>query len=506
MTKKLFAVLLALMMLVSCATGLAENAMGSKVQSTEENELMFWAEWYDRVANMPPNFQDIADAEGITMTFIPRPEDEKEFVTLKIISGEIPDILRDFDFPTYDSFYQQGVLHEVPVEMIKQYAPNLAAWAETNGGENVWKYYERDGRNYSVPIMWTLAKDNRVLGIREDLFEKAGAPIPTTIEEMGDSLQILHDALNIAPLTATSMQGGLDWVFGAYGAYLNFHVGDDGELEYGYIEDGAKDALTVLADWYSRGLIDPEFYVNTDDTMQDKWDAGEAAILEHEWYFFMPQPAFYLGKFYETCMELNPDAKITIIDAPTGDGTHTGFALGNVVTSSGLQFGAHLSDEKIARYLQFFDKYSFTKEGYYKLMWGDEGVSYTYDEVNGVTWLPGYETKEERDAAGIGITGLPGCFNDYDLQAPIMTAPQYLDMRMDGPTHSSGEMDVMSPVYRPVYNEKIESLNMLIRQGFIDIITGARPVDDFEGLRDEWLASGGQDVMDESIAAYEALK
>lgn len=508
MTRKLISLVLALAMLLACGSAFAQNAMGNKVKSTEENELMFWAESYDRLANMPKNVQDVADAEGIIMTFIPRPEDEKEFVNLKIISGEIPDYVRDFDFPTYSSFVDQGVLAEVPVEMIQENAPHLYDWAVSNGGENIWGYYARDGKNYSVPILWTLAKDNRVLAIREDLWQKAGVTeIPTTIEEMGAALEQIHEQLGIAPLSACTMQSGLDWVFGAYGAYLNFHVNDEtGELEYGYIEDGAKEALAVLADWYAKGLIDPEFYVNTDDNMQDKWDNGEAAILEHEWYFFVPQQCFYLGKFYETCMANNPDAKITIIDAPTGNGTDRGFTLGNVVVSSGLQFSAELSEEKIARYLQFFDKYSFTFEGLAKMLWGDEGVSYTYDEKTGVTWLPGYETKEERDAAGIGITSLPGCFNDYELQIPFMTAPEYIEQRMDAPTHSSGEVDVMLPVYRPIYNEKIEALDMILRQGFIDIITGARPVDDFEAIRDEWLASGGQEVLDESIAAYAAMQ
>ncbi|MGI6689685.1 MAG: hypothetical protein ACOX63_02365 [Christensenellales bacterium] len=505
MARKLTSLALILILLFSTNLAMANNVMGNKVQSTEENELMFWAEWYDRVATLPPNFRDVEEAEGIKMTFIPRPEDEKEFLTLKIVSGEIPDIIRDFGFVTYDSFYQQGVYAEVPVELIKENAPLLVEWAEKNGGENIWKYYERDGKNYSVPIMWTLAKDNRVLGIREDLFQAAGAKIPTTIEEMGESLQLIRDKLNIYPLTATSLQSGLDWVFGAYGAFLNFHTGDDGAIEYGYIEDGAKTALQVLADWYARDLIDPEFYVNTDDNMQDKWDSGQAAICEHEWYFFMPQPAFYLGKFWESAMAQNPEAIITIIDAPTGDGTNRGFSLGNVVVSSGLQFGSHLSEEKIARYLRFFDKYSFTHEGYAKLMWGDEGVTYTYDEENGVQWLDGYKTKEERDAYGIGITSLPGCFNDYDLQAPFMTAPQYLEMRKEGPTHSSGKIDVLQPVYRPIYNEKIEALNMFIRQAFIDIIIGDRPVDDFESIRDEWLSMGGQEVMDEAIAVYEEL-
>lgn len=503
--KKLVSLVLALAMILSIGVAYAETY--DRVQSVDDNEYMFWTTELDRVADMPPLFEKIQEEEDIKITWIARPEDEKEFLNLKIISGEIPDIIRDFDFPTYDSWVNQGVLAEVPVELIKEHAPNLAAWAENAAGENVWNYYMRDGKNYSVPIMWTLAKDNRVLGIREDLWTAAGVTeFPTTIEEMGTALEQIKSSLNIAPLTATSLQFGLDWVFGAYGAYLNFHVNDEtGELEYGYIEDGAKEALAVLADWYAKGLIDPEFYVNTDQTMQDKWDAGQAAILEHEWYFFVPQACFYLGQFYENCMALNPDAKVSMIQAPTGNGTDHGFALGNVVTSSGLQFGAHLSQEKIARYLELFDKYSFT-ESMLVTQWGIEGETYTYTEEGGVQFLEGYQTQEEKDAYGIGIMNIPGCFNDYDLQAKFMTAPEYRELRFEAPTYSSGEQDVLSPVYRPIYNEKIEALNMIVNQGFIDIITGARPVDDFEAIREEWLANGGQEVMDESIAAYAAMQ
>lgn len=513
MTRKLVALMLALLLLTG-SVALAESTVADRVQ-TQGNELMFWTPFIDRLAELPPIFQDIAKEEDFTFLWVATPTNMKDFLNLKIAGNEIPDILRDFDFPTYSSYVDQGILAELPVATIQENAPGLYDWSVKYGGENIWKYYERDGKNYSVPILWTLAVDNVVVGIREDLFEKAGAAIPTTIEEATASFTKIKDELGIAPVTGITSTGSgdslstLSWVFGAYGVGLNFYVGDDGEIHYGYIEDGAKEALATLRDWYDKGLIDKEFVVNTSDNAQEKWDSNRAAVVQHEWYFFIPGQAFYLGQFYEGAMALNPDAKITILDALKGPGGKSGYTQSNPVVSSGLQFGVHLEDqpEKVAKYLRIFDKYSFTREGVELLNYGYEGKTYTYDEAEGVKWLPGYETKEERDKYGIGIYGaLPGCFNDYDLQARYMTQPKYMEARNAAQAKGGGYVDALVPVYRPVYNEKIDSLNMIIRQGFLDIITGARALDDFETLREEWLSAGGQAVMDEAVASYAALK
>ena len=87
-----------------------------------------------------------------------------------------------------------------------------------------------------------------------------------------------------------------------------------------------------------------------------------------------------------------------------------------------------------------------------------------------------------------------------------MIAPKYVELRNEAPTHSGGKMDLLNPIYRPVYNEKKATLDSIVSQAFGDMVLGTRPVDDLDKVYEEWLAAGGQEIMDEAREIYAGLK
>ena len=89
---------------------------------------------------------------------------EKDAVTLRISSGDIPEILWDVPFGDYRTYVDQGVVAEIPVDWIKEYAPDYYDWIIENVGEDAFGYTDVDGKNYSMLTPWTLANDGRVLG------------------------------------------------------------------------------------------------------------------------------------------------------------------------------------------------------------------------------------------------------------------------------------------------------------------------------------------------------
>lgn len=62
---------------------------------------------------------------------------------------------------------------------------------------------------------------------------------------------------------------------------------------------------------------------------------------------------------------------------------------------------------------------------------------------------------------------------------------------------------ILDPFYRPVYNEKAEILDKVYNDAYIDFITGARSLDEFDAFVEEWLAAGGQEVLDEAQQVYD---
>ena len=70
-------------------------------------------------------------------------------------------------------------------------------------------------------------------------------------------------------LKNNTWMGSLDWLFGAYGTIEEqWNKDADGNLEYGSINPGAKQALTNLSEWMEKG------YIHTNSAL---WDEGKSA-------------------------------------------------------------------------------------------------------------------------------------------------------------------------------------------------------------------------------------
>ncbi|WP_395027613.1 extracellular solute-binding protein, partial [Robinsoniella sp.] len=206
----------------------------------------------------------------------------KEGVNLQIASGDTPDYMVEFNITDYWHLVDQGVLAEVPVELIKKHAPKYSEWLERESGmgESVWENFMKDGKNYAMFNLWTLATNCSVTAYRQDLLEQAGiAKAPETIDEMETAFKAIKEKLNIPAFGAgdggESMLG-FGHIFGAFGTYLcNYE--EDGELKYGPIQPEAKQALEVLNRWYKAGYIDPEFIITKHEQMVEKFTNSELA-------------------------------------------------------------------------------------------------------------------------------------------------------------------------------------------------------------------------------------
>lgn len=480
-------------------TGSQQTA--SEGGSDEKMTLQIQTHWLEKLNENQIIRQELEKKFNVEFEFYQTPD--KEALNLQIASGDLPDTIRDLTFTDYHAYVDQGILVEVPKETIEANAPRLCEWAERIAGEDVWSYYLHDGKNYALPGGWSLANNGLTVAWRSDMLEMAGFSEenpPVTLEDMEKGLQAIHDQTGIAPLTGDGINS-LSFVYGAYGNYLDYYE-KDGKVVYGGIEPEAKEALTVLNRWYQEGLLDPEFMINKFDNVLEKWGKDQAAVYEFYWWDFLPKEAFFDGRLNE-CIK-DRGLYNVVVEPPKGPDGQQGITQDNPCGGSAMQFTKALEGqpEKIEKYMQVFD-YSFDREMSDYLYYGVEGETYNYNDTTGVEWIPPYDDEEKRNEYGINLYLLPGCFNDYDLQAKYMTQPQYLELRQETEKKGIGQGGMLDPFYRPVYNEKVEILDKLFTNAHIDFITGARSLDEFDAFVEEWLKSGGQDVLDEAQKVYD---
>lgn len=235
--------------------------------------LQFWTWHADRVNDDGYAVNVVEEKFGVKIEQIGRDRDSyEEKLQLKIASGEIPDYWNDLSFPNFDKLVEQGVVAEIPIDLIEEHAPNYMKWLKSHLGEDPFMNYTRDGKVYSLPIIWTLGPTVRVVGIREDWLSNVGIEkVPETLDELEVALRKFREE----DPDGNGRKDTFGWtgrgeevtqifspIFGAHGVYPGIFVEENGEVVRGEIEPGAKEALSLLKKWYEDGLIDPEFVVN----------------------------------------------------------------------------------------------------------------------------------------------------------------------------------------------------------------------------------------------------
>jgi len=196
---------------------------------------------------------------------VPTEGAEAEHFNLTLVSDHLPDAFIGGQFGTagYDSYIDDGYIIDLK-DLIAKYAPEYEALRTS--AEDIRKLSLTDkGR---VPFFQSvrLVMEPSFMGllVRQDWLDEVGYEgIPYTYDEFHDMLVALKDKAKVAPLYLMSSAAGISGVndefitgFGISRGF--FQV--DGKVKYGPIEPEFKDYLTMMNEWYSEGLIDPNFY------------------------------------------------------------------------------------------------------------------------------------------------------------------------------------------------------------------------------------------------------
>lgn len=224
---------------------------GSMGTLSDYNESEFW-QWLEEKTNIHIEF--IVPASGT----------EAESFNLLFTSGELPDIMY---VQTNNQMYRDGMdacIEDGYIVNMAEYldeCPNYVSWI--NSIEGAEKNVLTDsGKMYGMWGFWDNMENgyaDQGISIRKDFLDKVNMDVPTTYDEWEEVLTAFKDELGIeAPLYTSKY--GIDYgeFMAGYGVAPYFYQ-VDGEIKYGPMEDGYKDYLTMMHDWYDKGLLDPDF-------------------------------------------------------------------------------------------------------------------------------------------------------------------------------------------------------------------------------------------------------
>ncbi|MBR0463556.1 MAG: hypothetical protein IJJ23_04130 [Clostridia bacterium] len=465
-----------------------------------------------------------------------------EKLTLDIVADNLPDMftLDNDDYLVYRMLLENGMIADLTEPYDK-----CANWFLRETAESFdYKHFEpytEDGRIMAIPT-GRYGYEHNQLWVRTSALEDCGmtADDLTTLEGIEAFLtkckELYPDTLGLAlnatdPLTNYGVSYSAEPIAEAFGATPRYWLkGDDGAITYGSIMPGMKDALTVLADWYQKGLIDKEFATRTGNGQTDAiMNGGQAVACFAPWWWGWTGDAIAKNG---TLPEGTDVHKIwTVINGPVDSEGKFNAPWPSVAGTTLFVSAKCATPEAAIKILnvEYDQGRGFDAEAY--AIYEDDGVdSPNPAGLRDVGWgylnPTGYVNMEYADVVpryGHGIVryiesngedtsgfNMPAQENESatvlrGVQGPDYTVGlgTYFSRVVAAPLTDAENVEFVYPAFSQVTEsmaDLLPSLQTLEQTFVLQVIMGQRSVDDFDAFVEQWLAEGGQTLIDEVTA------
>ena len=308
---------------------------------------------------------------------------------LMIASGDYRDLI-DGTTQLYTGGAAGALDENVIIELndlLDEYAPHYSALLSAD--PNVYKEIMlddgtiacfspiRDLDNYLYP-------GNGLL-IRQDMLDAVGKEIPETYDELHDVLAAFKEQLGVQePLYLDPSGVFQDNLLAAgFGVAIMTRSGMhqtmpfyqiDGQVHYGIIEEGFRDYITMMHQWYEEGIIGVDFASNYESRHGDY----TAVVASNDTGVFLGANTA-ISSYITAGQMINPDYNIVPMSDITkekGKKTHLGYYVSHSGTG-GLTVTTACENVPLA--VQWCD-FWYSDQGILIANWGVEGESYELDE------------------------------------------------------------------------------------------------------------------------------
>ena len=375
--KKTLSILLALCLLLGCASAFAENPTISQLAINSYYSTVDLKDAY--------LLKKIADNAGVTVDWnLLDPGTYAESVSPMLASGQdLADVVMLPDLDLNQTYLSAGLFE--PLDTHFDIMPNYKKFLDENpiikGSLTA-----VDGHIYYVPQTVVTNNYQPVMMLNMPWLEKLGLEAPTTLDDFVAYLRAIKDAdmngngeADEVPMSV--MSAFLPYMFGpAFGLDLvsGFYADDEGVVHYAaYEKEAYKAYLTFLHGLYEEGLLETEFTsLNRDQITARCANDQTGATYDYSWQMSTLYSAQYP----------NYDGTVGIIaGAAPLSGEHAGFYVGRNPVSS--VFGINAKANNIELAVKFLD-YAMSEEAQDLYVWGMEGLTYEVDADGNRHYLP----------------------------------------------------------------------------------------------------------------------
>lgn len=430
-------------------------------------------------------------------------------------SNSKPDAVKIHQRGMVDVYQQQGVLSEVTPEQIKKEMPKFYE-ASKEYGLNVWRVAMVGDKFYGLPQMEVSQTRPFTNCWRKDWLDKVGiTKIPETIEEYEAAFDKFvngdPDGNGQKDTYAFTLRGKdgpgnmASSVFGAYGIFSNmWNIQEDGTVRYGITDPRAKAGLEVLHRWYEKGYLDPEFTAVDNTALINKWSNSKVGMGFDTTYYQIQEGM----PFHDNLVALTPTAEIVLGKAPKGPDGDYGYVNWGRLTGVMVFTSAMASEEgKLEKTLQLFEIVGTDSDVFIKAKFGNEGEHWKRNEEGAVINISPYN--DMKNNGPLGLNFFYSFINTPAVQDSFASknlADQY-KYAIEG-TVKDGE-DYLTYLNGFIPGEAATdykaAAETVYLKNYIDFITGARSLDEYDAFIEEWEKAGGAAYTEVANETYKTV-
>jgi putative aldouronate transport system substrate-binding protein len=474
----------------------------------------------------------------------------KEELNRMFATGTLPDFLSYIPSTSVGEYANQGLLAEVPVEMIKENMPNYYPYIEEAG---LLQSTVVDGKNMAIPFYAAKGGVGYLPVIRADWLRNVGInKVPETLDELEEAfIHFRNDDPNqngkkdTYALSNPSTWEGEFWfqsIFGAYGTNPFIWLERDGKLQFGFTTEETKAALKRLNKWYEMELISPEFITDNGrstevEDLATKFAEGKIGFMDNlsfedsqwdndghinyrwvknspEWQQFFEENKDNPDEMYKTKIFTDFDDQvpqpiyinIPSITGPNGD-------KGNIrpgYQGSPMVFGKQMEEDpgKMEKMMRIIDYITSDELTYLYMSYGPDGFVWKSDEQGRRLMNPDWVNYDLYD---------PGYkkLGDWIMNMVQNTNPDFFSV-VGGPRAEQRYQRTMDIAKEfPTYEDKLgivlpsgakysEITTTRIKEYVVKAIAGDIDIDEtFDAEVSRWYKDGGEQLTKEANDWYQ---
>ncbi|MGI2298142.1 hypothetical protein [Paenibacillus sp. GXUN7292] len=431
-------------------------------------------------------------------------------INIMLASGVRPDYIgnTDLTFADFLSYVKQGLIGELPVEKIREYAPNYSAMVDKYD-PTAWNVAVVDGKNYGIPRIYGEGGSPFLPAYNKEWLKNIGydAP-PTTLEELEDVLTKFRNndpdqngkkdtyGMSVRGKDTLGSNQIFNTVFAAHGIRSSgWHVKEDNTVEHVLVSEQARAVYKLLNKWYKAGLIDPEFITDDANSYRAKFVNGKTGMMDQMmWYHYHTEGAVGADAV-KTGLEFAVGAPVI---GPAGQ--MNGIVQGYKQNPYAIGADAVKDEAKVKKILEMVDRIATDKDVYMKVSFGEEGVH--YDVVNGGAVRKAEFSDIAKSVSTVGTTFFKAADNPdmlvYEYSAEKQAYKEELNK-----SEINILYDIMQLVDLPSWTENRDAIDKVLKEFQLKFVAGEVDLDaGFDSYVAELNKIGLAKATEEANAAY----